>query len=80
MLRNEMKKKLKALKSTQITIKLVRIKIELNTNERTQLSFERSGANPEVLRENERRGEIKSIVSKLLRISLHASLCQLCCH
>jgi hypothetical protein len=80
MLRNEMKKKLKALKSTQITIKLVRIKIELNTNERTQLSFERSGANPKVLRENERRGEIKSIVPKLLRISLHVSLYQLCCH
>jgi len=33
MLRNEMKKNLKALKSTQIIIKLVRIKIELNTNE-----------------------------------------------
>ena len=55
-------KKLNALKSTQITIKLMRIKIELNINKRTQLSFEKSGANPKVHREKweERRNKIHS--------------------
>jgi len=43
MLKDKIIKKLqKALKSTQIAIKLLRDKIEINTNWRTQLNFERA--------------------------------------
>jgi hypothetical protein len=74
------KKKLqKTLKSTQIAIKLLRDKVEINTNWRTQLNFEKATQIPR-LEEREKKGK-KSSPSSNCRVFQHTSCpYQLCCH
>jgi hypothetical protein len=68
----KLKKKLhKILKSTQIAIKLMKIKIEINTNWWTQLNFERVGVSLNV--KTKKKGRKKSYTAiKPLRLPPHS--------
>ena len=75
MLRGEIAKKIiqNAFKSTQIEIKLLRAKFEINMNQRTRFNFGRADMNPKIKRERKLGGE-KNLPLNLQKINTSAAL------